>query len=118
MEEDSIAVNFKKVAAENPELAWEISHAVISSASSKSPDGVQGADIHPIIVEYHASQNVYENTRDSNAPSWSGRPSTSWLHVLCNGGNTAFASHCKGMLSANVRFGQEGTVIAATTALC
>jgi len=103
------AENFRKVAVDNPELARRIAHAIVDPVKVHRLSGVEESDVHPLIWQYHTTENVYVfNGRQDNS-RWNSLPSTSWLHVLCNGVSTPYACTCRGVLSGNVRFGQSGS---------
>lgn len=103
--DSTVAENFRKVAVHYPELARKVTQSIVESVRFSD---AELSEIHPLILEYHLSENIYAyQTKQANA-KWSSQPSTSWLHVLCNGVTTPYACVCNGVLSANVRFGRSG----------
>lgn len=103
------AENFRKVAVFNPELARDVVHAIVDPVIYDEQSGIEMSDIHPLIWEYHNTENVYAYNNKPENSKWTYQPYTSWLHVLCNGVSTPYQCKCNGVLSANIRFGQSGS---------
>lgn len=103
------AENFRKVAVHDPKLAHKVAHAIVDPVKYHRQSGVEMSDIHPLIWDYHSTENVYAFKDKLENSKWSSQSFTSWLHILCNGESTPYQCRCNGVLSANIRFGQSGS---------
>lgn len=103
-----VSRNFKIVAEHDPDLARRVAEAVVHSVGKNEGVDVSMDAIAPVILEYYSSSNIYKPSLKKGHEHWSSNPTTSWLHVLCNGNSSPLSTSCDGVMSANVHFNQAG----------